>query len=77
MKGKDKVTLTTEQMELNGQCIRKKYQESKTEPIMAADEVLHCGLVNTQSLSLFHIYVIFPLFQWFCAKIQSEKKSET
>ena len=48
MKGKDIVTLTTEQMEQNVQYTRKKYQESKIEPIMAVDEVLNCGLVNIQ-----------------------------
>ena len=50
MKGKDIVTLTTEQMEQNVQYTRRKYQESKTELIMAVDEVLHCGLVNIQSV---------------------------
>ena len=48
MKGKDIVTSTTEQMEQNVQYTRKKYQESKIEPMMAADEVLHCGLINIQ-----------------------------
>ena len=48
MKGKDIVTLTTEQMEQNVQYKRRKYQESKIEPIMAVDEVLHCDLVNIQ-----------------------------
>ena len=48
MKGKDIVTLTTEQMEQNVQYTRRKYQESKIELIMAVDEVLHCGLVNIQ-----------------------------
>ena len=37
-------------MEQNVQYTRKKYQESKIEPIMAVDEVLHCGLVNIQSI---------------------------
>ena len=37
-------------MEQNVQCTRKKYQESKIEPIMAADGVLHCGLDNIQSV---------------------------
>ena len=50
MKGKDIVTLTTEQMEQNVQYARKKYQEPKIEPIMAVDEVLDCGLVNIQSV---------------------------
>ena len=44
------MTLTTEQMEQNVQYTRRKYQESKIEPIMAVDEVLHCGLVNIQSV---------------------------
>ena len=44
------MTLTTEQMEQNVQYTRRKYQESKVEPIMAVDEVLHCGLVNIQSV---------------------------
>ena len=44
------MTLTTEQMEQNVQYTRRKYQESKTELIMAVDEVLHCGLVNIQSV---------------------------
>ena len=50
MKGKDIVTLTTEQMEQNVQYTRRNYQESKIEPITAVDEVLHCGLVNIQSV---------------------------
>ena len=37
-------------MEQNVQYTRRKYQESKIEPIMAVDEVLHCGLVNIQSV---------------------------
>ena len=42
------MTSTTEQMKQNVQYARKKYQESKIEPIMAADEVLRCGLINIQ-----------------------------
>ena len=37
-------------MEQNVQYTRRKYQESKIEPIIAVDEVLHCGLVNLQSV---------------------------
>ena len=44
------MTLTTEQMQQNVQYTRRKYQESKIEPIMAVDEVLHCGLVNIHSV---------------------------
>ena len=44
------MTSTTEQTEQNVQYTRKKYQKSKREPIMAVDEVLHCGLVNIQSI---------------------------
>ena len=45
------MTSTTEpnKWNKNVQYARKKYQESKIEPIMAVDEVLHCGLVNIQS----------------------------
>ena len=50
MKGKDIVTSTTEKMEQNVQYARKKHQESKIEPIMVADEVLRCGLINIQSV---------------------------